>query len=267
MTGITTDSSTGETVSFEWSFLTTDNAYYDRPQVMLNGTWVDLANQTQQASGIRSEYIAAGGLFGFRILSLDSCCGAGTLTVTNTNWVVGPAPTPTPEPSVEPSVDPSPEPSPTPEPTPEPTPTPTPEPTPEPTPQPTPDPVPDPSVEPTPSPEPTVEPTPSVEPTPEPTPEPVPSAEPTPDPTMEPTPAPTEQPVDEPSDGSDPVVDLAVVGETFEAAFEAILNIAEIGKDLDAGEKAAAQPVAVALVSTQVAAAAAAAAGRINRRD
>lgn len=269
VTGITTDSSTGETVSFEWSFLTTDNAYYDRPQVMFNDAWTDLANYTQQASGIWSNYVAAGGLFGFRVLSLDSCCGVGTLTVTNTNWVVGPAPTP----SAEPSIDPSPEPSPTPEPTPEPTPTPTPEPTPEPTPQPTPEPVPDPTPEPTPSPEPTVEPEPSVEPTPEPEPEPTaepePSEEPTVEPTEEPEPAPSEQPAPEP----DPVDEFDIVVPSLDeavaavgAVFEALANITEIGKDLDAGEKAAAQPVAVALVSTQVAAAAAAAAGRINRR-
>jgi len=50
ITAITTDSSLGETVSFDWSFWTTDNAYYDRPQVLWNDVWYDLANQTQQAS-------------------------------------------------------------------------------------------------------------------------------------------------------------------------------------------------------------------------
>jgi len=237
-TGITTDSSIGETASFDWTFWTTDNAYYDRPQVIWDGVWTDLANHTQQASGTSS-------------------------------WVVGPAPTPTPEPSSEPSIDPSPEPSPTPEPTPEPTPTPTPEPTPEPSQEPTPEPVPDPTPEPTPEPEPSVEPEPSEEPEPEPTAEPEPSEEPTVEPTEEPEPAPTEQPAPEPDPVDEFDIVLPSLDEAMEAVgevFEALANIGEIGKDLDAGEKAAAQPVAVALVSTQVAAAAAAAAGRINRR-
>ncbi len=268
-TGITTDSSIGETASFDWTFWTTDNAYYDRPQVIWDGVWTDLANHTQQASGTSSGYITAGGIFGFRILSLDSCCGAGFLQISNTTWVVGPAPTPTPEPSSEPSIDPSPEPSPTPEPTPEPTPTPTPEPTPEPSQEPTPEPVPDPTPEPTPEPEPSVEPEPSEEPEPEPTAEPEPSEEPTVEPTEEPEPAPTEQPAPEPDPVDEFDIVLPSLDEAIEAVgevFEALANIGEIGKDLDAGEKAAAQPVAVALVSTQVAAAAAAAAGRINRR-
>ncbi len=124
VTGITTSSLSGETVSFDWSFWTTDNAYFDRPQVLWNDVWYDLANHTQQATGSTEGYITASGTFGFRILSLDSCCGSGFLQITNTTWVVGPAPTPsptpepTPTPTPEPSVDPSPEPSPTPEPTP-----------------------------------------------------------------------------------------------------------------------------------------------------
>ncbi len=124
VTGLTTDSSVGETVSFDWSYWTTDGAFYDRAQMLLNESWIDLSIWDQagynslQQNGTQAVYIAAGGIFGFRILSTDSCCGAGFLQITNTTWVVGPAPTPTPEPSV----DPSPEPSPTPEPTPEPTP-------------------------------------------------------------------------------------------------------------------------------------------------
>jgi len=46
VTGITTSSSLGETVSFSWSFITTDNAYYDRPQVLLADIWTDLANNS-----------------------------------------------------------------------------------------------------------------------------------------------------------------------------------------------------------------------------
>jgi hypothetical protein len=132
VTGLTTSSSIGETVSFDWEYWTTDGADYDRAQMLLNESWVDLAiwNQggynPQQQSGSQEVYVTSGGIFGFRIMSIDSCCGAGFLQINNTTWVVGspaPSPTPTPEP--------------TPTPTPEPTPTPTPEPTPTLTPTPT----------------------------------------------------------------------------------------------------------------------------------
>ena len=278
ITAITTDSSLGETVSFDWSFWTTDNAYFDRPQVLWDNMWYDLANHVQQASGTSEGYITAGGAFGFRILSIDSCCGAGFLQVSNTTWVVGPAPTPTPSPTPEPSVDQSPEPTPTPEPTPEPTPTPEPPPTPEPTQEPTPEPTPDPTPEPTPEPEPSVEPEPSEEPepTPEPeeTPEPEPSEEPepSPDPTDEPSPEPepSVDPSPEPTDEL-PSVDEAVeavaeaFGEAAEAVSEVFDNLAaitEIGNDLDVEEKEEAQPVAAAVIASQIAGSAAASAAR-----
>ena len=263
VTGLTTDSSVGETVSFGWSYWTTDGAYYDRPQVSWDGVWYDLANHTQQASGTSEGYITSGGVFGFRILSIDSCCGAGFLQISNTTWVVGPAPTPTPTP--EPSIDTSPEPSPTPEPTPEPTTTPEPTPTPQPTQEPTPEPTP----EPNPEPEPSVEPEPSEEPepTPEPeeTPEPEPSEEPepSPDPTDEPSPEP--EPSVEPS--PEPTDELPSVDEAVEAAaeavgeiFENLLAITEIGSDLNREEKEEAQPIAVAVIASQVAGVAASAA-------
>ena len=117
VTGLTTVSSIGETVSFDWEYWTTDSAYYDRPQMLLNGVWLDFeAGWVQSVSGTRTVQVTSGQAFGFRILSLDSCCGAGFLRISNTTWVVG-TPTPTPEPT------------PTPTPAPEPTPTPTPEPT------------------------------------------------------------------------------------------------------------------------------------------
>ena len=272
ITAITTDSSLGETVSFDWSFWTTDSAYFDRPQVLWDGVWYDLANHVHQASGTSEGYITAGGSFGFRILSLDSCCGAGFLQVSNTTWVVGPAPTPTPSPTPEPSVDQSPEPTPTPEPTPEPTPTPEPSPTPEPTQEPTPEPTPDP----TPEPEPSVEPEPSEEPepTPEPeeTPEPEPSEEPepSPDPTDEPSPDPEPEPTDHPDTDLPTVDEVAeAVGEAVDAALESItevfddiLAVTEIGSDLDETEKEDAQPVAAAIVASQIATSAAASAVR-----
>ena len=288
VTGLTTDSSIGETVTFDWAYWTTDGAFYDRAQMLLDESWTDLAIWDQagynplQQSGSQVVYIAAGGLFGFRIMSTDSCCGAGFLQINNTTWVVGspaPSPEPTPEPTPTPTPEPSVEPSPSPTEPPTPEPSPTPEPTPEPTPQPTPEPSPEPSPEPTP------------EPTPEQTPEPSeePSNEPTPDPTQpnetaspEPTPAPSEEPSESPvvspdptpvppDESESPLPDLGeaaeaaaeVAGAAVEAVADALGDIAaigEIGKDLDATEKEEAQPMAVAVISSQIASVAAAAA-------
>ena len=298
VTSLTTNSSVGETVSFGWAYWTTDGAYYDRAQMLLNESWVDLAiwNQggynPQQQSGSQEVYVTAGGIFGFRILSTDSCCGAGFLQINNTTWVVGspePSPEPTPEPTPTqtpepPSPSPSVAPTPTPEPSVEPTPTPqpTPESTTEPTPEPppTPAPTPEPSKEPAPSPEVTNEPTPDPEPSPTsepPTPEPSPqeSAEPpppSPDPTAVPPPEPTQPPL--PDLGEVAAAVEEAVGEVAAAAVEAvgesvaaigggiadIAAIGEIGKDLDPVEKEEAQPMAVAVISSQIASITAAAA-------
>ena len=280
VTGLTTDSSIGETVSFGWAYWTTDGAYYDRAQMLLNESWVDLAIWNQggydprQQSGSQEVYVTAGGIFGFRILSIDSCCGAGFLQINNTTWVVGspapsptPTPTPTPEPSVEPSPSPTEPPTPSPEPSVEPTPTPqpteapaTPEPSPEPTqPEQTPEPSEEPTNEPTPAPT-----QPDETATPEPTP--APSEEPSESPVVSPDPSPV--PPDEPES---PLPDLGeaaeAVAEVAGAAVEAVADalgdiaaISEIGKDLDATEKEEAQPMAVAVISSQIASVAAAAA-------
>ena len=283
VTGLTTDSSIGETVSFGWSYWTTDGAYYDRAQMLLNESWVDLAiwNQggynPQQQSGIQEVYVTAGGIFGFRILSTDSCCGAGFLQLSNTTWVVG-----SPEPSVEPSPtqtpeQPSPSPSVAPTPTAEPPTTPEPPPTPEPSPEPTPEPSPEPTAPPpsvAPTQEPTNEPTPNPTATPEPTPEGTvepsvpPSPPPSPDPTAVPPPEPTQPPLPDLGEVAAAVEEVAAaaveaVGESVAAIGGGIADIAaigEIGKDLDATEKEEAQPMAVAVVSSQIASITAAAA-------
>ena len=266
VTGLTTDSSIGETVTFDWAYWTTDGAYYDRAQVLLDENWIDLAIWNQpgydpkQQSGTQTVYIAAGGLFGFRIMSIDSCCGAGFLEISDTTWVVG-------------------SPAPSPEPTPEPTPAPTPEPTPQPTPQPTPEPSPEPSPEPTPEPTPELTPEPSEEPTNEPTPTATPpdetaSPEPTPAPSEEPSESPVVSPDPSPLPPGEPESSLPDLGEAAEAvaegagaAVEAVADtlgdiaaIGEIGKDLDATEKEEAQPMAVAVIFSQIASVAAAAA-------
>lgn len=200
-------------------------------------------------------------------------------------------------PTAIPSILPTPEPTQTPEPTPSPTPTQTPEPpspspsvapspTPEPsvTPPPTPEPTPEPTAEPPPTPEPTptpTEPPPTVAPTQEPTNEPPPNPTATPQPTPEgtvepsppasppPTPDPTAVPPPEPTQPPLPNLEEVAaaveeaVGESIAAIGGGIADIAaigEIGKDLDATEKEEAQPMAVAVISSQIASVTAAAA-------
>jgi hypothetical protein len=244
-TSATTTAIEAETAGFFWTYWTTDGAFFDKPQYFSGAEWITLVEgNAMQASGYLEVVLAAGDLFGFRILSTDSCCGVGYLNIAAGSPTPSPEPTPEPTPTQTPE-EPSPSPSVAPTPTPEPSvePTPTPQPTPQPTPEPTPEPTPSPTEEP--SPEVTNEPTPTPEPTPVPT-EVAPSPSVSPDPTPVPTPEPT-QPA------------LPNVGEAVTAVFANIAAIAEIGKDLDIAEKEAAQPVAVAIIASQVASVAAAA--------
>lgn len=193
-------------------------------------------------------------------------------------------------PEVNPTAIPSILPTPTPEPTPEPTPTQTPEspsPSPSVAPSPTPEPSmtapptqpPPPTLPPTPEPTPT-QPPPTVAPTQEPTNEPpIPTAtpQPTPEATVEPsvpaspsaspdpTPLPPPEPTQPPLPNLEEVASAAVaaVSESVAAIGGGIADIAaigEIGKDLDPAEKEEAQPMAVAVISSQIASVTAAAA-------
>ena len=164
------------------------------------------------------------------------------------------APTPTPEPSVTPTPEPSPSVEPTPTPPPPPTLPPTPDPTQPPptvapTQEPTNEPPPNPTATPQPTPEGTVEPSPPASPPP------------TPDPTAVPPPEPTQPPLPNLEEVAAAVEEA--VGESIAAIGGGIADIAaigEIGKDLDATEKEEAQPMAVAVISSQIASVAAAAA-------
>ena len=195
--------------------------------------------------------------------------GYGTVP---TEWLTTTAlPTPEPSPSIEPSpsVEPSPEPSPSVEPSVEPSPTPEPSPSeepsiePSPLPSPTPQPTPTPTETPAPTPAPTPKPTATSEPSPSE------SVEPSPTPSSEPTPV--DSPSPEPSDAPiviDPGAAAEAVAEAVGAAVEAVgeaidaavTKIVNLGKDLSPEEKKAAQPVAVAVIISQVASAAVAAA-------
>jgi len=189
-----------------------------------------------------------------------------------TEWLTTTAlPTPEPSPSIEPSpsVEPSPEPSPSVEPSVEPSPTPEPSPSEEPSIEPSP--LPSPTPQPTPTPTETPAPTPAPTPKPTATPEPSPSesVEPSPTPSSEPTPV--DSPSPEPSDAPvviDPGAAAEAVAEAVGAAVEAVgeaidaavTRVVNLGKDLSPEEKKAAQPVAVAVIISQVASAAVAAA-------
>lgn len=159
---------------------------------------------------------------------------------------------PSVSPSEEPSIEPSP--TPTPEPSPSPEPTLTPSPSVEPSPTPTPEPSPSPTATPRPTPAPTVAPPPiPTEPPPSPT-------EPPPSPT-EPPPTPTEPPP--------PTNPVEAVSQAVDAVAKsvgaAVTNLTHLGQDLTPTQKAKARPVAVALVISQIASAAAAAATNIRK--
>jgi len=219
---------------------------------------------------------------------LDYGSPSGYGTVPPAWLTTSPLPIPEPSPSVEPSTEATPSPTPTEEPTIDPSPTESPTPDPTATPEPTPEPSP--SVEPTPiaTPEPTPSATPTTRPgpsevvspsptaTPTPTPPPTPSPSPiessSPDPSpaaspsMEPTPTPTETP--QPPANAVEAVSQAVDAATkavAEAVGAAVSKITKLGQDLSPAQKAKARPVAVALVISQIASAAAAAATNIRK--
>jgi len=71
-----------QVIGFTWTFFTTDSSYYDTPYYASSGSWVSLTPQfVQQANGYVKVQLYAGDLFGFMVKSLDSCCGAGNLTI------------------------------------------------------------------------------------------------------------------------------------------------------------------------------------------
>jgi len=182
---------------------------------------------------------------------------------------IAPIPSVLPEPSEEPTIEPSPTESPTatptesptPEPSPSPEPTPTPSPSVEPSPTPTPQPSPSPTATPRPTPAPTVAPPPSpTEPPPSPT-------EPPPSPTEAP-PTPTEAPPT-PTEPPPPTNPVEAVSQAVDAVAKsvgvAVTKLTHLGQDLTPTQKAKARPVAVALVISQIASAAAAAATNIRK--
>ena len=69
-------------VSFTWSYWTSDGWVYDPPQYGVNGVYT-LLTQLNQATGSRTVEVTAGDIFTFRQYSIDSCCQPGHLTISN----------------------------------------------------------------------------------------------------------------------------------------------------------------------------------------
>lgn len=69
-------------VSFTWSYWTSDGWVYDPPQYGVNGVYTSLT-QLNQATGFRTVQVTAGDIFTFRQYSIDSCCQPGHLTISD----------------------------------------------------------------------------------------------------------------------------------------------------------------------------------------
>ena len=59
-------------LGFQWSYQTTDGAWYDPPQIILNGVVTQLTNENN-ATGSGLITVEAGDIFAFRQFSIDSC--------------------------------------------------------------------------------------------------------------------------------------------------------------------------------------------------
>ena len=75
-------------LGFQWSYQTNDGAWYDPPQIILNGVVTQLTNQSS-ASGSGLVTVEAGDIFAFQQYSTDSCCQPGNLTITGLTLGLG----------------------------------------------------------------------------------------------------------------------------------------------------------------------------------
>lgn len=75
-------------LGFQWSYQTNDGAWYDPPQIILNGVITQLTNLSS-ASGSGLIAVQAGDVFAFQQYSTDSCCQPGLLTITGLTLGLG----------------------------------------------------------------------------------------------------------------------------------------------------------------------------------
>jgi hypothetical protein len=74
-------------ISFTWTYITEDSPGFDPAFFVLNGVVTPLSNNigTTQTGTINFN-ASVGTTFGFRVTSVDGCCGAATLIITNFTW-------------------------------------------------------------------------------------------------------------------------------------------------------------------------------------
>jgi hypothetical protein len=75
-------------LGFQWSYQTNDGAWYDPPQIILNGVITQLTNQNN-ATGSGLIQVEVGDTFAFQQYSTDSCCQPGLLTITGLTLGLG----------------------------------------------------------------------------------------------------------------------------------------------------------------------------------
>ena len=75
-------------LGFQWSYQTNDGAWYDPPQIILNGVITQLTNLSS-ATGSGLITVQAGDVFAFQQYSTDSCCQPGNLTITGLTLGLG----------------------------------------------------------------------------------------------------------------------------------------------------------------------------------
>ena len=75
-------------LGFYWSYQTNDGAWYDPPQIILNGVVTHLTNENN-ATGSGLVTVEAGDVFAFQQYSTDSCCQPGRLTITGLTLGLG----------------------------------------------------------------------------------------------------------------------------------------------------------------------------------
>jgi hypothetical protein len=75
-------------LGFLWTYQTNDGAWYDPPQIILNGVITQLTNQNN-ATGSGLIQVQAGDIFAFQQYSTDSCCQPGNLTITGLTLGLG----------------------------------------------------------------------------------------------------------------------------------------------------------------------------------
>ena len=75
-------------LGFLWSYQTNDGAWFDPPQIILNGVVTQLTNQNS-ATGSGLIQVEPGDMFAFQQYSTDSCCQPGLLTITGLTLGLG----------------------------------------------------------------------------------------------------------------------------------------------------------------------------------